>query len=154
MRALKFEDAKKKAIAKAPAFVVANSTGGYRVVIERPKHVSEYWSASPIYCNRCSSVAATIITTKHFLDEPVCEDCAAVLKADGQFRGQKELSNKVTFHPVITVERLADMAVINSKQMPTVINDGGHRKRWVGIGWVDEGELLGDETLVFRGTPR
>jgi hypothetical protein len=44
-------------------------------------------------------------------------------------------------------EELARLAYLNSKRCPEVINDGGVRKRWTGIGWVSEGALKGDEVL-------
>ena len=48
---------------------------------------------------------------------------------------------------VETIKRvdLARLAYINSPRLPQVINDGGTRYRWVGIGWVDEGPAKGDE---------
>jgi hypothetical protein len=51
---------------------------------------------------------------------------------------------------VFTVKRdvLARMAAINSKDLPQLIDDGGRRKRWFGIGWVDEGSADGTEVLV------
>lgn len=51
---------------------------------------------------------------------------------------------------VFTVKRdaLVRMAAINSRNLPHLIEDGGRRKRWVGIGWVDEGPADGTEVLV------
>lgn len=51
---------------------------------------------------------------------------------------------------VFTVKRdaLARMAAINSKDLPHLIEDGGRRKRWFGIGWVDEGPADGTEVMV------
>jgi len=51
---------------------------------------------------------------------------------------------------VFTVKRdaLVRMAAINSRDLPHLIEDGGRRKRWVGIGWVDEGPADGTEVLV------
>lgn len=54
-----------------------------------------------------------------------------------------------TLRQVIARNLLIRLSIINSKHMPTVINDRGIRKQWVGIGWVDEGELDGDEVLVY-----
>lgn len=49
-----------------------------------------------------------------------------------------------------TIDRdeLCRMAFLNSRRMPQIINDNGVRKRWVGIGWVDEGKPTGRETIV------
>ena len=57
-----------------------------------------------------------------------------------------------TLRQVVLGRHLAEMSVINSKHMPCVINDGGTRKQWVGIGWVDEGpyELTGEEVWVHN----
>lgn len=51
---------------------------------------------------------------------------------------------------VFTVKRsvLVRMAAINSRDLPHLIDDGGRRKRWFGIGWVDEGPADGTEVLV------
>lgn len=43
---------------------------------------------------------------------------------------------------------LARLAFCNSKRLPHVINLDGERHQWVGIDWVNEGELRGDETRV------
>jgi hypothetical protein len=40
------------------------------------------------------------------------------------------------------------MAAVNSPELPHLIEDNGRRKRWVGIGWVDEGPADGTEVLV------
>ena len=48
----------------------------------------------------------------------------------------------------ITVDELARLSHANSPKLPPVVNHDGVRKRWVGIGWVDEGEPVGDEPLV------
>ena len=45
-------------------------------------------------------------------------------------------------------DKLCRLAFCNSDKLPQVINDDGHRKQWVGIGWVDEGALQGDEVKV------
>jgi len=42
------------------------------------------------------------------------------------------------------------MSICNSKNLPLVIDLGGKRMRWVGFGWVDEGELRGDEVKVTK----
>lgn len=49
-----------------------------------------------------------------------------------------------------TIERkkLARLALCDSPDLPPVVNDDGRRRRWVGIGWVDEGPADGTETQV------
>lgn len=49
----------------------------------------------------------------------------------------------------ITYDELKMLSFSNSKDLPSVINDGGRRKRWVGIGWVDEGEATGTEVKLI-----
>ena len=53
-----------------------------------------------------------------------------------------------TVEVVITRGRLATLSLINSPLCPSVVNDDGRRKRWVGIGWVDEGPADGTEVRV------
>ena len=50
----------------------------------------------------------------------------------------------------ITRSQLQKQATINSSKMPQVVEDDGCRYRWVGIGWVNEGEPTGRETLVVE----
>lgn len=50
----------------------------------------------------------------------------------------------------IAREELARLAFVNARRMPQVVNDGGRRKRWVGIGWVDEGEATGRECRIIE----
>ena len=50
----------------------------------------------------------------------------------------------------IYIETLQRLAFCNSDKLPQVINDEGRRKRWVGIGWVDDGPATGSETEVIR----
>ncbi len=38
----------------------------------------------------------------------------------------------------------------NSHKLPRLINIYGRRNRWVGIGWVDEGEARGDEVVIIE----
>lgn len=47
--------------------------------------------------------------------------------------------------PTISRDKLSKMCVVNSKKIPATVNDGGQRKRWVGIGWVTEGPANGTE---------
>jgi hypothetical protein len=56
----------------------------------------------------------------------------------------------------ITRERLARLAFCNSKELPELISVQGRRKRWVGIGWVDEGPATGYEhaLVIDNDTPR
>jgi len=51
-----------------------------------------------------------------------------------------------------TVNRsdLSKMSFVNSDKMPQVIEDNGCRYQWVGIGWVNEGDPTGRETLVVE----
>jgi hypothetical protein len=48
----------------------------------------------------------------------------------------------------ITFAELKRMSICNSPRLPQVVNVGGHRMQWVGIGWVDEGALTGGEVKV------
>lgn len=50
----------------------------------------------------------------------------------------------------IYAHRLAALAFTNSALMPQVVNASGRRKRWVGIGWVDEGPAKSDEVEVVH----
>lgn len=45
---------------------------------------------------------------------------------------------------------IARMSFTNSPRIPKTVNDGGRRKRWVGIGWVDEGPANGREAAVLE----
>jgi hypothetical protein len=49
----------------------------------------------------------------------------------------------------MTRSNLIRLAFCNSKKLPLVVNDGGVRKEWVGIGWIASGKLRGDEVLVI-----
>ena len=49
----------------------------------------------------------------------------------------------------IARDELIKLTVTNSPDIPHVVNDGGIRKRWVGIGWVPEGEARGTEVEVI-----
>ena len=50
--------------------------------------------------------------------------------------------------PTITLKQLKSMVVTNDVNLPTLIVIDGIRNRWVGTGWVNEGEPRGDETVV------
>jgi len=50
----------------------------------------------------------------------------------------------------ITIKEFERFQFCNSPKLPQLINDNGRRKRWVGIGWVDEGELQGNETSIVK----
>lgn len=50
----------------------------------------------------------------------------------------------------ITRAALCRLSFCNSKRLPQVINDDGHRKQWVGIGWIDEGKATGKEVRVIE----
>lgn len=56
----------------------------------------------------------------------------------------------MTAKKTITAKRLAWLSMCNSRSLPKLVNDEGRRKRWVGIGWVDEGPAKGTETRVTR----
>lgn len=50
----------------------------------------------------------------------------------------------------ITRSQLSRLSICNSKKLPLSVNDGGLRKEWVGIGWIETGEPHGDEVLVIE----
>ena len=52
----------------------------------------------------------------------------------------------------ITQSELARRAFCNSKDLPQVINNGGTRFEWVGIGWIEAGPAQGDEVVVETPT--
>jgi len=51
-----------------------------------------------------------------------------------------------------TIKRneLERLVTCNSKNLPELVNDNGVRYRWVGIGWINEGASLGDETMILE----
>jgi hypothetical protein len=51
----------------------------------------------------------------------------------------------------INRESLAVQAFCNSVKLPETVNLGGRRLRWVGIGWVDEGEATASDVVVTGG---
>lgn len=50
--------------------------------------------------------------------------------------------------PSLTKGELNRLVNINSPDIPQTIEVGGARKRWTGVGWVDEGKPKGDEVLI------
>ena len=54
----------------------------------------------------------------------------------------------------ITRSELARLTFCNSKKLPLAVNDGGVRKEWVGIGWVEDGKPHGDEVIVIEDNPK
>jgi hypothetical protein len=54
----------------------------------------------------------------------------------------------------ITRSELARQAFCNSKKLPLAVNDGGIRKEWVGIGWIEDGKPHGDEVVVIDDEPK
>ena len=54
----------------------------------------------------------------------------------------------------ITRSELARLAFSNSKKLPLAVNDGGVRKEWVGIGWIEDGKPHGDEVVVIEDKPK
>ena len=55
---------------------------------------------------------------------------------------------------IITRSELARLTFCNSKKLPVAVNDGGVRKEWVGIGWVEDGKPHGDEVIVIEDNPK
>lgn len=49
----------------------------------------------------------------------------------------------------ITRAELCRLSFCNSKHLPMNVNLDGQRLHWVGIGWLNEGEPIGDEVLVI-----
>jgi len=49
----------------------------------------------------------------------------------------------------ITRSELTRLTLCNSKRLSLAVNDGGVRKEWVGIGWIEDGKPHGDEVLVI-----
>ena len=45
----------------------------------------------------------------------------------------------------ISREELSRLSVVNSKRIPSPVDDNGQRKTWVGIGWITEGPANGTE---------
>lgn len=51
----------------------------------------------------------------------------------------------------ITRKELARLSFCNSKALPKAVNDGGVRKEWVGIGWVEvQRKPTGREPVVVE----
>ena len=50
--------------------------------------------------------------------------------------------------PHRTRDEIGRWALTNSESLPSPIVIDGERKRWVGIGWVSEGEPRGDEAAL------
>ena len=51
----------------------------------------------------------------------------------------------------VSVVELQRLIFCNSDRLPQTVNDDGKRKRWVGIGWVEEGPANGtEEATVVR----
>jgi len=53
----------------------------------------------------------------------------------------------------ITRGELERLAFCGSKKLPLAVIDGGIRKEWVGIGWIEGGKPRGDEVRVIDGPP-
>ncbi|MGE0825239.1 MAG: DUF4326 domain-containing protein [Candidatus Binatia bacterium] len=49
----------------------------------------------------------------------------------------------------ITHSELSRLTFCNSEKIPLAVNHDGVRKVWVGIGWIEDGKLRGDEVLVI-----
>lgn len=54
----------------------------------------------------------------------------------------------------ITRSGLERLTFCNSKKLPLAVNDGGVRKEWVGIGWIENGKPHGDEVLLIEDSPK
>lgn len=54
----------------------------------------------------------------------------------------------------ISRSELARLTFCNSKKLPQVVNDGGVRKEWVGLGWIEGGKPRGDEVRVIDESPK
>lgn len=54
----------------------------------------------------------------------------------------------------ITRSELARLTFCNSRKLPLAVNDGGIRKEWVGIGWIEGGKPHGDEVRVIDDPPK
>jgi hypothetical protein len=61
-----------------------------------------------------------------------------------------KMKAKVSKVKTISRRELAMLAFTNSKRLPKIVNFEGRQKRWVGIGWVDEGAATGDEVKVVE----
>jgi len=48
-------------------------------------------------------------------------------------------------------EELNLLSILGSKKVPRVVNMDGRRKRWIGVGWADDGDPCGNETIVVDG---
>ena len=46
---------------------------------------------------------------------------------------------------------LRRLCIVNSDKIPSTVNIGGRKQRWVGIGLVDEGEADGTEVEIIDG---
>lgn len=60
----------------------------------------------------------------------------------------KKKSKKKAKKKTMKLSKVQRMAFLNSPKLPQVISHHGIRKRWVGIGWVDEGKPTGKEVVV------
>jgi len=81
-----------------------------------------------------------------------CVKCGRILKNVSILCNSCELEDRANAGakpPTIKRVDLARLAYCNSPKLPQAINDDGRRKRWVGIGWVDEGPAHGDEVIVL-----
>jgi len=54
----------------------------------------------------------------------------------------------------ISRSELERLTFCNSKKLPLAVIDGGVRKEWVGIGWIDDGKPHGDEVLIIDDSPK
>lgn len=54
----------------------------------------------------------------------------------------------------ITRSELTRLTFCNSGKLPLAMNDGGVRKEWLGIGWIEGGKPHGDEVRVIDDPPK
>lgn len=50
--------------------------------------------------------------------------------------------------PVIKFSELKQLSFANSEHLPSPVDVLGRRMTWVGIGWIDEGPVKGDEKAL------
>ncbi len=50
----------------------------------------------------------------------------------------------------MTWKKFQRLCICNSSKIPEVVNIGGRRMRWVGIGCLDEGPAKGDEVKILE----
>lgn len=64
---------------------------------------------------------------------------------------EKSNKTKLATRRTIAFSELKRLSFCHSKKLPAVVELGGKRRRWGGIGWVEEGKPTGKEVLVVEG---